>query len=498
MEIEPPAELDRRETSGSDGGSSRRGAVVLVASQSCQLATQVLGIIVLSRLLSPSAFGLVGMVTALVGLASVIGEFGLSLSALTGNALSLSQRNNLFWLNACVGLLLMLLVMASAPAVSAFYGRPQLVDLTLVLSVPYFVNATAVQFKLELNLRRRWTRLAATEAVPAAVALMGAVAIAAATGSYWSLAIQPIIASVLQLVLAVTWSSWRPGRPDRRGDIRDHLRFGRDTAGLQAFNYLASNADSVLIGHSLGQAALGQYNRAYTLAVLPQNQLAAPLTRVVLTQLARTPRERLNSELRRYQGALVYAQLAPISFVAATAYPLMRLLLGPRWPDVPHLLQIESLGAAFSALGYVFYWTFLVQRRTRLMAVTEGACEVAMVIAMALVVSRGSTWIAWCVVGGQLAMMTASGAVSQRFLEVDLVGVARASMRPTAIFAVAAAAGIGAYNLAPSSEEILSFVTTAGAWGLVCGACVCTSRVVREDLRVFLSALWPGRPSRSS
>jgi polysaccharide transporter, PST family len=466
-----------------------RGPIVLLMSQWTQLGTQTIAIVVLSHLLDPTAYGVVAMVSAVVGLASVFGEFGLSLSALTGRPTTDDQRTNMFWANVAVGAATMAVVMLCAPVIAAIYHRPALVGITLAIACTFLLNAAAIQFKVAMNLDARWRTLAATESIPGVVGLAGAIGLAVVVHSYWALVAQQIISSATQLLLAVGLSRWLPGRPLRGVPLSEHLRFGRDTAAVQTLNYVASNADTFVVGHTLGASAVGQYTRAYTLGVQPVSQIASPLTRFALPRLNALAGNERYAALVRYQTVLSYCQLGPISFLIGTAHTLVPLILGARWPAVPYLTQIEAGGAACSAVGYVLYWAFLVQRRTGLMVISEGILEVLMVAAMFVVVDHGSAAVAWCVAGGQLAILVSSAIVARAALEIRIAPLARAGLRPVVSLGSAACASLAVGSVLRTQPRLLLLAMEAVVWLAACGVWWGVSKSIREDVQVIARAV---------
>ena len=89
------------------GSKAVRGGGATLLGQLVKVFLQLAGLVVLGRILSPTDFGLVAMVTAIVGVADVIRDAGLSSAAIQAKSLSAGQRNNLFWLNSGIGLALM-------------------------------------------------------------------------------------------------------------------------------------------------------------------------------------------------------------------------------------------------------------------------------------------------------------------------------------------------------------------------------------------------------
>jgi len=94
------------------GASASRGAAVILSGQGVRIVIQLVGIVVLARLLSPADYGLVAMVTAIIGIAEIFRDFGLSSAAIQAKTITRGQKDNLFWTNTGIGAALSLVVLA--------------------------------------------------------------------------------------------------------------------------------------------------------------------------------------------------------------------------------------------------------------------------------------------------------------------------------------------------------------------------------------------------
>lgn len=103
------------------GSRAAAGAAKTMAGQGARMVVQFGGIILLARLLSPEDYGVMAMVTALVGICEILRDFGLSSAAIQAKSLSKAQRDNLFWMNSAIGLVLGLAVFAGAGWIARFY-----------------------------------------------------------------------------------------------------------------------------------------------------------------------------------------------------------------------------------------------------------------------------------------------------------------------------------------------------------------------------------------
>ena len=343
-----------------------RGAVVTMGGQLLRIVIQLAGIVLLARLLSPSDYGITAMVLAIVGVGEILRDFGLSSAAIQAKTITAGQRANLFWINVGIGAALTAAVAALAHPIAAFYSDPRLVLVTVALSLTFVLNGFATQFRADLNRRLRFGQLAAVEVGAQATALVIALMLAVWGWGYWALVAQQVLQVLFQALALPLLGGWWPGLPKRGEKMRPFLTFGGGLAASQLLNYASRNIDSVIIGRLFGASALGFYNRAFQLMLLPLNQINAPSMRVALPTLSR-----LQDEPKRYAEFLLFGQtvqLNVVSFVlafcAAQAAPIVAIALGPQWsPSVP-LFQILAIAGFFQAAAYASYWVFLSQGLT--------------------------------------------------------------------------------------------------------------------------------------
>src|SRR5262244_3823989 len=107
-----------------------RGGVAKICSQGANFLLRLGSLMILARLLDPKDFGLVGMVTAVVGIFNVFRDFGLSTATVQRTTVTEEQISTLFWINMLVGTILGLLTVALAPFVVRFYHEPNLLGVT--------------------------------------------------------------------------------------------------------------------------------------------------------------------------------------------------------------------------------------------------------------------------------------------------------------------------------------------------------------------------------
>lgn len=322
---------------------------------------QMVSVVVLARLLTPHDYGLVAMVLVIIGIGEVFRDFGLSSAAVQAPTLSRGQRDNLFWINAGLGITLAAVVFLLAPLIASIYHQPEVEQLARLLSLTFVLNGLTTQYRADRNRNLRFTVLATSDITAAFVGLAVALGTALAGWGYWALATQQLTQGLIGLVFLAVSARWVPHFPDRSAPMRPLLRFGGGLVTSQLIGYVTNNIDSVIIGVRLGASPLGIYNRGYQLLMQPLGQLRAPSTSValpILSRLADDP-ERYAAFIVRGQKALGYTLVAGLSIVLAAAEPLTTLLLGDQWSEVSNILRLLAVAGIFQTLAYVGYWVYL-------------------------------------------------------------------------------------------------------------------------------------------
>src|SRR5690348_5434503 len=95
----PDQELATEHLTQDLGRRSRRGGAVLLGAQMVRVLWQMGTLVVLARLLPPSAFGLLAMVAAIGLVLDLVKEFGLSSATIQKSNISHAQVSMLFWVN---------------------------------------------------------------------------------------------------------------------------------------------------------------------------------------------------------------------------------------------------------------------------------------------------------------------------------------------------------------------------------------------------------------
>jgi PST family polysaccharide transporter len=400
-----------------------RGGLAKTAAQAAHLFIRLSALVILARLLDPTDFGLVAMVTVVTGLLNLFRDFGLSTAAVQRPNITDQQISTLFWINVLIGLVLTGLTAASAPLIVAFYGDPRLFWVTIALASAFLLNALGVQHAAMLQRRMRFVALATVDTLSLIVSFAVGIGMAARGFGYWALVGMTLAQPFAFTALVWMAGSWMPGRPSNAPGLAAMIRFGGTLTLNGVIVYLAYNLEKVLLGKAWGADALGIYGRGYQLVNIPVEGLNSAVGQVAMSALSRIREDpdRLRSYfLKGY--SLVVSVTVPITLTCALfAHDLVLVLLGPKWVDVSPVLRFLAPTILVFALINPTFWLLvplgLVNRSLKIalvlaplviagyvLGLPHGPVGVALgysVVMMLWVVPH----LAWCVHGTPISLV---------------------------------------------------------------------------------------------
>jgi O-antigen/teichoic acid export membrane protein len=339
--------------------------LVTGAAQGARFFLNLAYIMVLARLLVPQDFGLIAMVTTVMGFLLIFQDAGLSTATVQRQQITHAQVSNLFWANVVVGAVITLFVAASAPAIAWFYREPRLIGITLVLSITFLLASSTVQHLALLNRQMRFGVIAMIDVVSMLVGYLISIGMALWKYGYWALVFAILVQATIKFVLTWWVSRWRPRLPSRNAQTWHLLRFGAHITVGNLMLSLARGADCLLIGRVFGAAAVGVYSRGSVLLIRPLQQFIIPIKAVLVPALSR-----IQSEPDRYRRTFlqVFEAIALMSFLfaglfLALSYPVTLAVLGPKWEAAAVIFAGFTIAALAYPLTTASAWLFASQGR---------------------------------------------------------------------------------------------------------------------------------------
>jgi len=334
--------------------------------QAIKFLCQFASVVVTSRLLPPTDFGIIAMAVPAYWFVTLFLDFGLGQATVQKPALTHEEANAFFWINTAAGFVLMLLLAALSPLAGWYFNEPRVVVLTAAMGPIILLSAIGSQPGSIMRRRMEFGWLALNDVIGTLSGLIAAVAIAVIYKSYWALYAGMAVSTVVSVAGIWLVSGWRPSYPRLVHGVKDLLTFGAAITLSNFMGYISGVADNLLIGRRWGDEGLGLYDRAYKLLLFPLQRVVGPIAGTMVPVLSR-----LTHEPDRYRSIFLrtLAQMALIAWpgilwALVMGDPLLPILLGPQWKEAIPIFRPLAVVSLLAVVGIPGGWILMTHRHT--------------------------------------------------------------------------------------------------------------------------------------
>lgn len=347
--------------------------------------------VALARMLSPSEFGVIGMLIIFTGFAQILSESGLNAALIHIQDVTECHRSTAFWLQMSIAAVLTVIFFFGARPIAAWYSLPVLSPLTKLISFVFLIQALGqVHFAL-LSKQFEFYRVAIANVTAVVISGCAAVILAILGYGVWALAWQIIAFAAVNSLFYWIASAWRPRLEFSFEAALELWRYAVYLLGHGSLNYWVRNGDNFLIGKFLGAYDLGIYSRAYTLMLLPLNNVSAVIGQVMFPALSKVQHD-MPKFIRAYLSAtrlIAFVAFPMMAGVSVLSGPVVILLLGEQWADVIPLLRVLSLVGLIQSIVVPTFWVYTALGHTKVQFKLSIMIAAVFAISMAIGIQFG-------------------------------------------------------------------------------------------------------------
>jgi PST family polysaccharide transporter len=312
----------------------------LGAGQAVKMLVQLVGIGMLSRLLGPEDFGMMALATVVTSLAGLLRDMGTGPAIIRARALDLAMVDAIFWLNLTVATVVALIVVATAVPLAGAFGAAPLAHLLYGLAITFPIMSFGAAHQALLERESHFRITARADVISYTSGMIAAVVGAHAGLGALSLVLQAIVQACLSSLQLFLASPWRPSLRCDAEHLRRIFAFSSNLTLSNLVMYLQRNADSVIVGRTLGAASLGPYSLAFRIMLYPLQNVSLVASRSLYPVLAMQQAEpqRLSATWLSSTSFVALLTATLMGGLMALREPFVAVALGPRWGEVAHLL----------------------------------------------------------------------------------------------------------------------------------------------------------------
>lgn len=320
---------------------------------------QLLGLlfgIVISRILSRTDYGMIGMLAIFPAIAQILQESGFIAALANRKSPTSKDYNAVFWFSVILSALIYLLLYFSAPLIADFYHTPELIPLSRLCFLSFFISSFGIAPRAILfrNLKVKENAIISLSSLTAS----GIVGIILAINgfAYWGLAIQTLVYVTVVTILNWHFAGWKPSFQLDFTPIKEMFGFSSKLLITNIFIAVNNNLFSLLLGKFYTKQDVGDFSQAnkwnnmgHVLITGMINSVAQP----VLASVANDPQRQLAvfRKMLRFTAFISFPAMFGLSIIAKE---FIVITITDKWLDCARIMQLLCIWGAFVPINNLF------------------------------------------------------------------------------------------------------------------------------------------------
>ena len=296
--------------------------------------------IILARLLEPSIYGTIALITVFIAILEIFLDGGFGTALIQKKDADNLDFSTVFYFNIAYSTVLYFLLFLFAPIIDSFYGNIGIAPVIRVMGLSIIIagvkNIQHAYVAKNMMFRKFFF---STLGGTIGSAIVG-IYLAYKGFGIWALAVQHLFANMAGTFILWITVPWRPQRQFSRLRLKGLFSFGWKLLISKLIYRIYSDIRQLLIGKLYSPADLAFYNQGYKFPDLINSEINTSMNSVLLPAMANVQNDRVRIKfmLRRVNQLSQYVMGACVIGLAACAEPFVTLLFTEKWlPCVPYL-----------------------------------------------------------------------------------------------------------------------------------------------------------------
>jgi O-antigen/teichoic acid export membrane protein len=317
-----------------------------------QQGTQFIIGIILARLLSPTDYGLMGMVMIFATLSYVLVEGGLTAALVRTKNITKEHTNTVFYSNLAVSTALYLIFFFTAPLLADFFAQPKLVSLIRVTNLALIFNSLYIVPYGLIERDLDFKKLAKVNFISTFISGAAGAASAFYGLGVWALVIQQTLYHLTRVICFYIWQRWIPELIFSKQVFKEYASFSIHILSSNMLNAVFNNLYTFLLGKFYTVRLLGYYTQANKIADTSNFTFSAIFGKTSYNLFAKIhdERDRMIHAMRQIIQKSSLIVIPCTIFLIFTAKPIFFTLFGEKWLTSVPYFQLICIANLFTCV----------------------------------------------------------------------------------------------------------------------------------------------------
>ena len=308
---------------------------------SVQIVQFILSIII-ARLVSPSAYGVVVMVQVFMSFAQLFIEGGFKTALIQKRDRTDIDYYTVYIFNMILSVVLYGLMFLTAPYIASFYKEPQLTSLTRVVALNLIFSSLSITQLVRLQADLNFKVQAKARLIATFISGIIGVICAYKGMEVWALVIQGVLNTLLTSLLLMSFSRWVPKLIFSLTSFRQLFSFGSKVLFSNFLTTCYIQFTNLIIGKFYSSQDLAFYNRGFSISQLPSTSIMEIMNRTIFPVFSSLQDNKiaLLESYKKYQRLSCIVIFPTMVILAVLSHPFIIVLLTEKWENTSPLLSI--------------------------------------------------------------------------------------------------------------------------------------------------------------
>lgn len=296
--------------------------------------------IVIARILSPSDYGVVAMMTVFISIANIFTQNGFNRAVVQKKEADNITYGTALTVNTLIGVFFYVAIFIAAPWIASYYNNPDIETYIRILALIVPVSSiNAIQVAIA-NRHMEFSSLFKCNLLSSVISGIIGVVCALMGLGVWALIIQQMTNVVsVSLIMRLT-VSWKPQFKYNGQNAKEMFSFGWKMMAASMINTLYGQLASLIIGKRYSSSDLAFYSKGKYFPSLITTGIDASMDSVMLSAFSKQQSniKSLHELMKKSQNINCYILFPFLGIFAMVAEPVIHLVLTDKWlPCLPFL-----------------------------------------------------------------------------------------------------------------------------------------------------------------
>lgn len=301
--------------------------------------------LILARLLSPSAYGIIAITNTFTALSDVLIDGGFSTTLIRKKTVDKTDYNCVFAASFGIASLLYVAFFFGAPVVADYYGEEILKPVLRVVGLVLFIQAFSATRNAVVQREMMFKLLFYCNLVGSVISGILGIASAAIGLGVWALVIQQLSQQLIVTVLLFYRLHWHFEWQFEWKRFKNILSFSIGVVGASLLNYVGTSVYNLVIGKRYSVTELGYTDKGSQIPMQVSLYTFSAMSSVLLPTLSsyQDDKAAFKHILRKVVRMTAYLIFPMMIGMAVLSEELISVLLTDKWLPAVQIMQFSCL-----------------------------------------------------------------------------------------------------------------------------------------------------------